>query len=281
MSRVIAAVDDSAQALAVVRTGEAVASLCGSTLEVVHVCAGEDDTAPAGLASGGHEVRLLRGLGSRAIAEAAADRDVAAVIVGTGRARPAEAFVGSCAQQVITAVPVPVVVVPAHARAPTTIRRILIPLDGTRASSDALRRAMELSAQADVRLIALHVHTDASLPMFSDQPHHEVRAWSAEFIRRHALPMSAESPLRLRVGQAGTEVLAAAVQEGADLIVLGWRQDLSAGRAAVVRSTLLRATVPVLRIPRQREARAQLPAAHAHGPAARAGPQSAVCLELQ
>jgi nucleotide-binding universal stress UspA family protein len=117
--------------------------------------------------------------------------------------------------------------------------------------------------------------------MFSDQSHHEVRAWSAEFLRRHARPISVTSPLRLRVGQAGDEVLVVAAQERVDLIVLGWRQDLSAGRAAVVRSTLLRATVPVLLIPRPREARAQIPAAHAHGRAARAGPPSAVCWESQ
>jgi hypothetical protein len=37
VSKVIAAIDDSSEALAVVGTGDAVASLFGSTLEVVHV----------------------------------------------------------------------------------------------------------------------------------------------------------------------------------------------------------------------------------------------------
>jgi len=274
VSKVIAAVDDSPEALAVITTGDAVASLFGSTLAVAHVCEGKRDALPARLTSSGHEVRLLRGPVSSTIAQAAAEADVAAVVLGAGSSRPGT-IVGSCAQQLITSVRIPVVVVPARARAPARIRRILIPLDGTRAASDALRHAVELSAQPDVRFIALHVHTQTLVPMFSDQPHHEVRAWSAEFLRRQALPISATSRLRLRVGQAGDEVLSVAAQEGVDLIVLGWRQDLSAGRAGVVRSTILRATVPVLLIPTQRRARAQTPAAHAHGRAARAGPQSA------
>lgn len=274
MSKVIAAVDDSPEALAVITTGDAVASLFGSTLEVAHVCEGKRDALPARLTSSGHEVRLLRGPVSSTIAQAVAGADVAAVVLGAGSSR-AGTIAGSCAQQLITSVRIPVVVVPVRARAPARIRRILIPLDGTRAASDALRHAVELSAQPDVRFIALHVHTQTLVPMFSDQPHHEVRAWSAEFLRRQELPISATSRLRLRVGQAGDEVLSVAAQEGVDLIVLGWRQDLSAGRAAVVRSTILRATVPVLLIPTQRGARAQTPAAHAHGRAVRAGPQSA------
>jgi nucleotide-binding universal stress UspA family protein len=276
VSKVIAAVDDSPEALAVITTGDAVASLFGSTLELAHVCEGKRDALPARLSSSGHEVRLLRGPVSSTIAQAAAEADVAAVVLGAGSSR-AGTIVGSCAQQLITSVRIPVVVVPVRARAPARIRRILIPLDGTRAASDALRHAVELSAQPDVHFIALHVHTQTLVPMFSDQPHHEVRAWSAEFLRRQELPISAPSRLRLRlgVGQAGDEVLSVAAQEGVDLIVLGWRQDLSAGRAAVVRSTILRATVPVLLIPTQRGARAQTPAAHAHGRAARAGPQSA------
>jgi nucleotide-binding universal stress UspA family protein len=274
VSKVIAAVDDSPEALVVITTGDAVASLFGSTLEVAHVCEGNRNALPARLTSSGHEVRLLRGPVSSTIAQAAAEADVAAVVLGAGSSR-AGTIVGSCAQQLITSVRIPVVVVPVRARAPARIRRILIPLDGTRAASDALRHAVELSAQPDVRFIALHVHTQTLVPMFSDQPHHEVRAWSAEFLRRQELPISATSRLRLRVGQAGDEVLSVAAQEGVDLIVLGWRQDLSAGRAAVVRSTILRATVPVLLIPTQRGARAQTPAAHAHGRAARAGPQSA------
>jgi nucleotide-binding universal stress UspA family protein len=280
VSKVIAAIDDSPEALAVVGTGDAVASLFGSTLEVVHVCEANEDEVPAKLTSSGHEVGLLKGPVSSTIAQAAAEADVAAVVLGAG-GRPGGPSVGSSAERLIISVPIPVVVVPARASAPSRIRRVLVPLDGTRTASDALLHAVQVSVQPDVRFIALHVHTPTSLPMFSDQSHHEVRAWSAEFLRRHARPISVTSPLRLRVGQAGDEVLVVAAQERVDLIVLGWRQDLSAGRAAVVRSTLLRATVPVLLIPRPREARAQIPAAHAHGRAARAGPQSTVCSESQ
>jgi nucleotide-binding universal stress UspA family protein len=262
VSKVIAAIDDSSEALAVVGTGDAVASLFGSILEVVHVCEANDDAVPAKLTSSGHDVRLLRGPVSSTIAQAAAKADVAAVVLGAG-GRPGGPSVGSSAERLIISVPIPVVVVPTRASAPSRIRRVLVPLDGTRTASDALFHAVQLSAQPDVRFIVLHVHTGTSLPMFSDQSHHEVRAWSAEFLRRHARPISVTSPLRLRVGQARDEVLVVAAQERVDLIVLGWRQDLSAGRSAVVRSTLLRATVPVLLIPGQRGRHQQLPASSA------------------
>jgi nucleotide-binding universal stress UspA family protein len=265
VSKVIAAVDESPMAPTVVGTGDAVATLFGSTLEVVHVCEGNEDAVRASLTASGREVRLLSGPVSSTIAAAAAAADVAAVVLGACSGRGHGSFVGSCAQQLITSVPIPVVVVPAHAGVPSRIRRILVPLDGTRTASDGLRLAVELSVQPDVHFIALHVHTQASVPMFSDQPHHEVGAWSAEFLRRHAIPISGTLPLRLRVGQPGDEVLSVAAQEGVDLIVLGWAQDLSAGRAAVVRSTLVRATVPVLLIPTQRGRRARTPGAHAPG----------------
>jgi len=253
VSKVIAAIDDGPDALAVVGTGDAVASLFGSTLEVVHVCEANDDTVPARLTSSGHEVRLLRGPVSSAIAQVAAEADVAAVVVGAGGRRRGPR-VGSSAERLIISVRVPVVVVPAGASAPSKIRRVLVPLDGSRTASDALLHAVQLNAQPDVRFIALHVHTRTSMPMFSDQSQHEVRAWSAEFLRRHARPIAVTSPLRLRVGHADDEVLVVAAQEKVDLIVLGWRQDLSPGRAAVVRSTLLRARVPVLLFPSQQEA---------------------------
>ena len=79
-------------------------------------------------------------------------------VYGAG-GRPGGPSVGSSAERLIISVPIPVVVVPARASAPSRIRRVLVPLDGTRTASDALLHAVQGSVQPDVRFIALHVHT--------------------------------------------------------------------------------------------------------------------------
>ena len=55
--------------------------------------------------------------------------------------------------------------------------------------------------------------------------------------------------LELRVGAPEEHLLDVADQVGADLIVLGWRQDLAEGHAAVVREAVTRARVPVMLLP--------------------------------
>jgi hypothetical protein len=84
-------------------------------------------------------------------------------------------------------------------------------------------------------------------PPAADHPVRDLVLLGDEFLAR-SLPGGA-ADIDLRSGPVGTEILHAAAEVHADLIVLNWSQDLSAGRAAVVRDVIRDATVPVLLLP--------------------------------
>jgi nucleotide-binding universal stress UspA family protein len=124
----------------------------------------------------------------------------------------------------------------------------MVPLDGTAPTTAALREVLEMAGREHLDVTVLHVYDEASVPMFSDQPVHEARAWTDEFLRRHCPDPDAVS-LELRIGTPETHVVDVAVDSRADLLVLGWSQDLSSGRARVVRHALETSMIPVLLVP--------------------------------
>lgn len=149
--------------------------------------------------------------------------------------------------EVITHVGIPVVVVPRASR--RTIRRfsrVLLPMDGTRAAAVAVADLAQHALDAGVAVVATHVFDVATVPAFWDQAAHSGREWTEEFVRR-CLPDGVE--LDLRRGRPCEEVLAEADRTDVDLIIIGWGQDLSAGRAATVRQALTHGRVPVLLVP--------------------------------
>jgi hypothetical protein len=147
-------------------------------------------------------------------------------------------------------------VVPATVRraSPMVISRVLMPLDGTWEAASAVARTSELLAHAGVDLVVLHVFDEATAPRFWDQAAHAREAWAAEFLARYCPHPGVR--LELRSGAPGGQVVTAAVEEGADLIALGWSQRLGHDRARTVRRTISAATVPVLLVPVLRVGRA-------------------------
>ena len=73
------------------------------------------------------------------------------------------------------------------------------------------------------------------------------RAWAEEFLARYCA--QPEVRLELRTGVAGEHVLDVAEAERADMIALGWSQQLDPGRAHTVRRAVLDAVVPVMLVP--------------------------------
>jgi nucleotide-binding universal stress UspA family protein len=143
----------------------------------------------------------------------------------------------------------PVVVVPVGpgATAPGVIARVLAPLDGTSASATTVSEVVAMFAASGADLVVLHVFDRSTVPPMWDQAAHAGRSWSEEFLARFCdLP---EARIELRGGLPGERVLDVAAEEHVDLIVLGWSQHLSPGRARTVRDTLRRTTVPVLLLP--------------------------------
>jgi nucleotide-binding universal stress UspA family protein len=122
------------------------------------------------------------------------------------------------------------------------ISRVLLPLDGTVVSARAVTPAVQLLLDAGTEVIATHVFDTSTVPAFWDQAAHGRPAFSDEFVRRH-LPGGVR--LALRRGSAAEQVLAESELTGADLLLLGWAQLLTPGRAGLVRRVLA-GPVPVM-----------------------------------
>jgi len=140
----------------------------------------------------------------------------------------------------------PVVIVPPDAIVPSSFRRILVPLEGTEASSQPVLERLLPLLVADGEVVVLHVFTDATRPAMLDRPVRDLELLKREFLARH-LPQATE--IELRSGPVAMRVAEASGQHSADLIVLSWSQDSSPGRASVVREVLGASSVPVLLLP--------------------------------
>jgi hypothetical protein len=142
----------------------------------------------------------------------------------------------------------PVVLVPAAAaREQRKIRRVLLPLDGTAESAAAIAGTVEQLAQAGVELVVLHVFDAETVPRFWDQAAHARKAWGQEFLARYCAQPGTR--LEIRTGAAREHVLDVAAAVAADMIALGWSQQLDPGRARTVQRIVHEAVVPVLLVP--------------------------------
>ena len=143
----------------------------------------------------------------------------------------------------------PLVLVPLQGRAVSSdlIRRVLVPLDGSTRSAETVAETVALFAATGADIVVLHVFDAGTVPMFWDQPAHAHASWEDEFLARYCNHPDAR--LELRSGVPGESILEVASSERADLIVLGWTQNLSPGRARALRTALLGARVPLLLLP--------------------------------
>ena len=258
MSRVVAAIDNSADARPVLAAAATIARLLRADLEAVHVR--EDGCLAARAAATAAGISLEELLANelpaskiRALLEAAEPIDVEAMVVGARATRIGPLPAGHVALGLIVSLRKPLMVVPPHAVVAEQFRRILVPLDGTPATAAALARTIELAHDSEVDVVALHVHTEHTLPLFSEQPQHEFEVWRREFLARNC-PHPDNVRLEVRVGIPGEHVLRAAAENKADLIALAWAQNLDEGRATVVREALERSDVPILLLPLARAA---------------------------
>jgi nucleotide-binding universal stress UspA family protein len=143
----------------------------------------------------------------------------------------------------------PVVVVPPEAHPPRRLARILVPLEGTAESSRSLDDTIGLAHRHQLEVLVRHVHSPATVPAFADHEPHATRAWDAEFLNRHLSAPHDRVRLLRRLGVAAEDVVAAARETSADLVVLAWNQELGEGRARVVSETLAHSSIPVLLLP--------------------------------
>jgi nucleotide-binding universal stress UspA family protein len=222
------------------------AVLLRADLEAVH--AGETSTAAveAAARAAGVKLRLLGQPTLARIIEAAQEEDVVAVVIGAratlGRARP----LGHIATGVATSVRKPVVVVPSDCACPIRLRRMLVPLEAVMDTSAAVAQIIRPAGAAGTEVVVLHVFEEDALPLFTDQPQHEVDAWVGEFVRTYC-PVGVR--VELRAGVTRDHVLETAEAVAADALVLGWGQRLEPGRASLVKMALERSRIPVILVP--------------------------------
>jgi len=249
MTTVLAAIDATPSAQAVLGTAVAIADLFDATTVALHVRE-KGLAVPHEVSSAtGIELREISGTPVDQIVAAARDQDVAALVLGARGARGGPQPAGHTALEVVTRVPKPVVVVPPHAQAPKQLARILVPLDGSGESSRALEATIELAHRRELEILVLHVYSAATVPAFADHEPHATWQWDQEFLTRHvATPHERVSLLR-RLGVPADDIASVARQATADIVVLAWSQRLGSGRANVVSETLARSSIPVLLLP--------------------------------
>lgn len=248
---VVAAIDGGDLSSRILATAVAMAPVYGASIEAVHVSETDRGTelARQSAARAGIPLLVLRGHVLETLLARVTLPDVALIIAGSSAGSATDQALGRHARALIVAAQRPMIVVPTGAEIHSAAHRMLIPLDASSMTAAALREAVELASAADIDLVALHVHAYHALPMFNDQPQHEVPAWSAEFLRRY-WPGSAPFPtLQHRVGVPASEILRAVQETGADLLVLAWSQNLSPGRARIVERALRESRTPVLLLP--------------------------------
>ena len=249
MTSVLAALDNTLAAQPVLATARAYGRLIGADVEPTHVRVNGEGCARLVAEAAGLHLIELAGEPVEELVRAGSAEHIASVVLGAratpGGTRPA----GRTALAVAARVDKPVLLVPPDTPHPGRLERVLVPLEGTLSSSLAPRRLIEVAGGARIDVVVLHVLDEAALPRFTDQPQHETRAWAQEFLARYCPWGSKVVSFEPRVGRSEEAVPRAAEETDADLVALGWAQELAGGRARVVRAVLELAHVPVALIP--------------------------------
>jgi nucleotide-binding universal stress UspA family protein len=172
MRGVLAAIEPDACAQPVVGTAIALADLFDATPVALYVRENGTTSPLVAAEAAGVELRETAGQATEQIVRAAHDPEVAALELGARGMHGGPQPAGHTAFEVITRVAKPVAVVPPQARTPERITQILIPLEGTVESSNALEQTVKLAHAHQLEILVLHVHSPVTVPAFSDhEPH--------------------------------------------------------------------------------------------------------------
>lgn len=249
MSTVLAAIDGGARSASVLAAAQALAAGIGAVPAAFHVDEGDAAAADEVARSAGVPLRVEAGAPVERIVHAASSEDIRAVAVGVrgGLRRPPDD--GHVALEVVLGSDRAVLAVPEGAHVPGDGRfhRVLVPLEGTMETSQAVTATVRDLAAGGAGIVVAHVRAPASTPPYRDQAGHADQAWASEFLCRWCDEPGAEA--HVRAGDAPEALVDVARSASVDLIVLGWGRHADEGRAQVVRALLAEATVPVLLVP--------------------------------
>jgi nucleotide-binding universal stress UspA family protein len=274
-SRILFAVDDDEALSAAVPVVAAYARKWGAEVRVLHVHridpvavngAGRrlvkgvvdqllsDDVRAEG------EIRLVDhgdNIGA-AIASAAMREGADLVAIGSrGRSDLGALFAGSVSHDASGGLRLPVLVLRASPTAPAEPKTVLVGVDGSAASDEAVNEAADVAASFGADLVAVHVNqVIAAEGVAIVEPEEEARAILRRAVATAAargVKATAEAPLD---HSAANGLVAMAERHGADLVVLGSRRPSHLGGlvlGSVAHEAIHRLRCPVLMAYRVRE----------------------------
>jgi nucleotide-binding universal stress UspA family protein len=212
--------------------------------------------------------RIEKGIPSEEVLVAAAAEDADLIVVGTaGKTGLAHILLGSTAERIIRTAPCPVLAVrtdgPGGARGgsmshPAALERIVVPVDFSDCSFDALEYAAIVAQRTQASVQLLHVLEPVSYGLDFTLPLSAVRAQKREAVTGRlaglvaaleAANVKAES--LVRGGLPGDSILDAARTWSADIIVMGTHGRRGVSHAfygSVVESVLRKSQCPVLTV---------------------------------
>ena len=243
MSRVLAFVDQSPCALDVRATARWLGRLLDATVDVVHVVDPENHT----LSNPDVSVRLVEGPTEDTLLRELRSSEVAAGVVGSRAIAAKVPALGHIAQSLLTATSTPLVVVPPESKQPTGDEvSVLVPLDGTTETAQALLPIANQLADGGAIVIICHVFDAGSIPPFISSPT-DLEVLADEFAREHLPGLSPSC--ELRIGDPSCTVADLVGEVGAEAVLTAWHRDLAPGRANVMRRLLHETKVPLIVMP--------------------------------
>lgn len=240
MTRVLALMDDSPIAAEVRSIASTIARLIDAELDAVRVI---EHGAPGG----DDALRFVAGDPAETLAQELGAPDVEIGVIGARSIASKPELLGHVATSLVLRTLVPLVVVPPDARPLASERlTVVLPLDGDPSTSAAAVRVLRRLPRDLDDVVTVHVFDSTTVPMFlsSDQDQEIV---AQDFLATHTGTLSSRAQLRL--GRPSHEILDVARTEDADAILVCWGQDLTEGRAEVVRQLLAETTIPVILAP--------------------------------
>ena len=189
---------------------------------------------------------------TRLVAKAAVDA------VALGLRTAAAPGIGHVTEALLGRFAAPVLLVRPGMRPLTTLRRLVVPLEGSPSASAAMRHADDALCARGREIVMLHVVTKSTpgergsfpAPRIVDQEHYEWSAWQDEFCMRFSqCPEGGRHRVCVRVGEPVPTIVkeAQAGRRRAHRAVV--ERQLRRGHGAVVKALLDTAPCPLLIVP--------------------------------
>lgn len=159
---------------------------------------------------------------------------------------------GSVAQAVIRASPVPVVLLPVRYREALPWRSMLAAASGEPQGDGALQAAAQLASALGLTVKLMHsADGPTGAGAYADAPHHEYGRRLQDMAERGLACCSADEArcvqeVLLRRGNPADALLEHVAREGTSLLALGWHGALDRGRAPVLKRLLEEAPCALL-----------------------------------